>query len=103
MSRWGRAQDAVTNLLGGFEISMDGKRQKGLLEDKLTWTEIHALIEPILEAVAPIFEEEAKNALVLADGSLTWCRARHGSEGEGDEALDDAITAVCAITRRKPR
>lgn len=100
MSRWGRAQDAVTNLLGGFEISMDGKRQKGLLEDQLTWTEIHALIEPILEAVAPIFEEEANDALVLADGSLTWCRARHARD---DAALDDAITAVCAITRRKPR
>jgi hypothetical protein len=40
---------------------------------------------------------EAEAALLLADGSLTWCRARH----DGDEVLDEAIRAVTRITRDK--
>jgi hypothetical protein len=41
---------------------------------------------------------DAEHALVLADGSLTWCAARHG---KADEALDEAIRAVTHITRRR--
>jgi hypothetical protein len=36
-----------------------------------------------------------RKALVLADGSLTWCKARHAS----DEATEEAIRAVLAFTR----
>lgn len=54
MSTWGRAQDALIDLLDGMEISQAGDRSKGLLEDKLPYKEIHDLIDPILEAVMPV-------------------------------------------------
>lgn len=55
MSTWGRAQDALDAVLWGAEVSQDGEFREGLLHD-LGWERVNSLTEPILEAVAPVFD-----------------------------------------------
>jgi hypothetical protein len=67
VSEWGRAQDALCNVLDGYEMSQAGDWHDGLLRGKLEFKEISALIEPILEAVAPIFKHRQKELQVERD------------------------------------
>ena len=61
------------------------------------------IAEDIEEVLATDRDSRSRmlSALVLADGSLTWCRARH-QQGNEDVVLTNAIEAVHQFTRRKP-
>jgi hypothetical protein len=61
MSTWGRAQDALHDMLWGYEANY-GEWRPGLLYDKLTFEEVSALTEPILERIGPIFAEAGRKA-----------------------------------------
>lgn len=62
MSSWGRCQDALYAVLDGYEKNMQGEWEPGLLHGKLTFDEINALIEPIIEAVYPIAFDMGKRS-----------------------------------------
>jgi hypothetical protein len=61
MSTWGRAQDALHDVLWGYEYDY-GRWHPGLLYDKLTFEEVSSLTEPILERIGPIFAESGRKA-----------------------------------------
>jgi len=56
-----------------------------------------------MDAYRALERESARlrEALMLADGSLTWCRARHQNSGHNGDVLNEAIAAVLVFTRAR--